>query len=866
MGRRTFISKRGKIISWEEPYSNAPIPPEIQNQIDYEGSNIFTNYLFNVGIGGDYQEAVLDIINTLPPDPTPGARYLYIGDGDLHNSIITFDYVEYPIGQAPIGHWVSIPSEIGMNVWVISKGTFYTYKDAVWKENASLEDIVEIINRSHNDWPDRDVESCHPASSIEISHLAYSDLQMLINTIHSSGIVSGGEVSDNGDGTIKVKAGSGFIRSSDPISSVLYFEWDELLSLSITENEINYVYIDYNNGTPIILSTNNINILNCKDKYPISRVYRIGTELHILDCGLQSLDISGRDQHRLIEVKGFSDRVSGLVTCELDERYINISEGLVYCGLIRIIIPEFNSFTGNTFTYQYRDGLGGWTRVIGCSQIDNLQYDDGSGTLAPLSSDKYGIHWVYIDQNGHVEIVYGCNEYTLIEAGLKNPPTEILPMISAIYTLVAKVIIKQGEIHTTSIENPFVIPFTTSVIYNHNELGNIQGGSSSERYHLTNAQVGNLTSAYNHTLSDGKSHSDVVLNNTHRTSDGKDHSDVVLNNTHRVDINNPHSVTKTQVGLSDVPNLNTTDAVNHISSDGKSHSDVVLNNAHRASTSNPHQTTLEQARSQGNTISGNINANNNTITSLKTPIDPNDAANKAYVDSHVVADANYRLVRGLVLSFVSLSQITVGTGLCIDSTNVVLINVNSPLTVDITVVGVNGRDAGVEAANTWYYAYVISKVDGTVAGLLSTSSTSPVLPSGYVYFRRIGVVRNNATSNFLNFRQVGVVDKTYYYIEEIDTTLTILSSGTSLSWSDVDCSSLVPSTSNVCYLNVAEVGNGGVFCSLRVNNTIPTIRKVYKRESVECSMILDSNQIFEYEVDLVGAKLNICVLGFLDSI
>ena len=42
-----------------------------------------------------------------------------------------------------------------------------------------------------------------------------------------------------------------------------------------------------------------------------------------------------------------------------------------------------------------------------------------------------------------------------------------------------------------------------------------------------------------------------------------DNSDVSANSDHRVDTENPHGVTKTQVGLSDVPNLNTTDAVNN---------------------------------------------------------------------------------------------------------------------------------------------------------------------------------------------------------------------------------------------------------------------------------------------------------------
>ncbi len=55
---------------------------------------------------------------------------------------------------------------------------------------------------------------------------------------------------------------------------------------------------------------------------------------------------------------------------------------------------------------------------------------------------------------------------------------------------------------------------------------------------------------------------DVSLNTTHRTSDGTDHSDVVLANTHRGLTDNPHNVTKTQVGLSNVPNLDTSNASN----------------------------------------------------------------------------------------------------------------------------------------------------------------------------------------------------------------------------------------------------------------------------------------------------------------
>lgn len=68
-----------------------------------------------------------------------------------------------------------------------------------------------------------------------------------------------------------------------------------------------------------------------------------------------------------------------------------------------------------------------------------------------------------------------------------------------------------------------------------------------------------------HRSSDGKTHADVVLNNNHRSSDGKNHADVVLNNAHRATTSgNPHSVSKSDVGLGNADN--TSDANKPISS------------------------------------------------------------------------------------------------------------------------------------------------------------------------------------------------------------------------------------------------------------------------------------------------------------
>ena len=74
------------------------------------------------------------------------------------------------------------------------------------------------------------------------------------------------------------------------------------------------------------------------------------------------------------------------------------------------------------------------------------------------------------------------------------------------------------------------------------------------------------------------------------------------------------------------------------------------------------------------------------------------------------------------------------------------------LTIDITASGANGLDTGSEESSTWYYIWVI--YDGTtVAGLISTSDSSPTMPSGYTYKKFVGAVKNDGSSNFFDFYQ-----------------------------------------------------------------------------------------------------------------
>lgn len=81
---------------------------------------------------------------------------------------------------------------------------------------------------------------------------------------------------------------------------------------------------------------------------------------------------------------------------------------------------------------------------------------------------------------------------------------------------------------------------------------------------------------------------------------------------------------------------------------------------------------------------------------------------------------------------------------------------SASVTCNITTSGANGLDTGAEASSTWYSIWLIyNPTTNTQAGLLSLSATAPTMPSGYTFKARLGWVRNNASSNFINFIQYG---------------------------------------------------------------------------------------------------------------
>lgn len=323
----------------------------------------------------------------------------------------------------------------------------------------------------------------------------YTTLQDAVDTAHSTGVIGAHTITDDGDGTITVSAGQGLIRATDSSVDTLYmFDWpaEAGANVALTDNDLNYIYVEYNAGVPQLVATvtprtdRNTNIF-------IGTVYRAGTTLHITqESAFVVNDHAALMVHRNQELTPFA-HASGAAIGETGTRNISITAGTFWHGLIRYTTSAADTSVADTFRYYYQDGVGGFTEVTAQTQIDNLQYDDGTGTLATLGNSRYGAHWIYMGVDGDLYVVYGRGSYTLIDAEAAPIPANLPPHFEGHGRIIGKIIIQKSAAAFTLIESAFQTSFETGLPTDHVDLLNI-GTNTHDQIdtHITNNPLNKL--------------------------------------------------------------------------------------------------------------------------------------------------------------------------------------------------------------------------------------------------------------------------------------------------------------------------------------------------------------------------------------
>ena len=344
----------------------------------------------------------------------------------------------------------------------------------------------------------------------------YSTVQDLQDIFHSAGYVSGGAITDNANGTITVALGSGIIRAvNTSVDTLYFFDWIANPSLTLTDNSLNWIYVNYNAGNPII-TTSVTKPAEEQTNVMLAVVHRSGTTLHISETEKHTVgDHAGLMIQRTKDTMPYAN-ASGARISETGTRNLAISIGKFWEGLQEFTTLAKDTSVADSFVCIHRDGAGGFTEIPATTQIDNLLYDDGTGTLATLPNNAYGVHWIYQSVTSELYAVFGQDSYTLTGAQDSMAPMTLPDYFERHCGLMGRIIIQKSATTFTDIESAFMTMLSGSVVTDHGDLVGLLDDDHSQ-YH---------TDARGDARYYTQSQLDISLGNKSDTSHVHDTSDI----------------------------------------------------------------------------------------------------------------------------------------------------------------------------------------------------------------------------------------------------------------------------------------------------------------------------------------------------
>jgi hypothetical protein len=321
---------------------------------------------------------------------------------------------------------------------------------------------------------------------------------------------------DNNDGTLTLPGitaslytnpdGEGLLKKYSVEGGTTGVEFSAL-----TNDDTNYITIDYNGGSPTYTITNNFDDVNGYDVIPYLKVYRLNSFLHILIIREFGHNLSVGLNNRFIKQIGLG-RESGLTLTTTGSAGtsttgddIAISSGYVWSGANRTFVSASNTQDSNTNLYFcWESGsAGNWNIEANYDGgfINNAYADTETYTTQSLTNGRYNVNWIYrgVEEDRHIYLVLGDAQYTSVEkATTAESPSSLPEIITSHALLVGRIVGLEGTGSASDIASAFTTTLSPAgPIQNHNELSNIDGTGT---YHITSGEGTYLTSISGSTL------------------------------------------------------------------------------------------------------------------------------------------------------------------------------------------------------------------------------------------------------------------------------------------------------------------------------------------------------------------------------
>lgn len=315
------------------------------------------------------------------------------------------------------------------------------------------------------------IKATDDATDIQME-IGNHDVQHLLDDLTGRGVIEGFSFTDDGGGSCTIGGGDVYLHTTSSKGStggVFTVPGD---SFALTDNANNFIYAEYNGGSPQLqVTVNPTAIRYVEDKIIVHFIRRDGTTLRKVpfDSGWQSIHtILSQRFFEQAEGEGdtYARRLKGDVISTLGTRNPTISAGVYGAGTNRIETPVIDCTAGGTYTQFYGDSVNGFTYNTGQTQLNNTQYYNGAGGLTALNTSRYSVRWVW-RLFSVTELYINISATNIIDLGdaIDSPvPTDVPPLVAQFGQLVGRYIVQQGSNTVTSLPRWTTTLSTSGVI------------------------------------------------------------------------------------------------------------------------------------------------------------------------------------------------------------------------------------------------------------------------------------------------------------------------------------------------------------------------------------------------------------------
>ena len=313
---------------------------------------------------------------------------------------------------------------------------------------------------------------------------------------HQAGIEGEPVVTDNGNGTINVASEDVWFFTDATRETLAFHTIAAATNLAPGSSDTSYLVADRDTNTWVLLT--DYSLIDNNRYIPYLIVYKgASNNLHFQKEPLEAHGEVENHRQRVANCERYG-RESGFdqISVAATTRLITTNAGVFWAVNRRYSLNAVTSASTRWFLNYHLGGV--WTSTTGATNatINNTQYDDGTD-IQTLAAGEVVINYLYrgVEDQDHLYIVLSNKYNSITEAKASGIIGTLPELVTSHAVLIGRVIVEQGQdVQPTDIESAFTETFAASTpVTVHNDLAGLQGGSSTNYYHVSPQIYSNLT-------------------------------------------------------------------------------------------------------------------------------------------------------------------------------------------------------------------------------------------------------------------------------------------------------------------------------------------------------------------------------------